>query len=61
MGDKPLKRNPWEFNEATLALLVTHHFTLLLLMAAMLGILVVEIAAGNKKIARWNYGSWQCR
>ena len=48
----PLKRNPWG-NMAKFsffALLLTHHFTLLLLMAAILGILIVEIAAGNKKI-----------
>ena len=50
----PLKRNPWGnlMKFSFFALLVTHHFTLLLLMAAMLGILVVEIAAGNKKIAK---------
>ena len=49
----PLKRNPWG-NMAKFsffALLLTHHFTLLLLMAAILGILIVEIAAGNKKIS----------
>ena len=48
----PLKRNPWG-NMAKFsffALLLTHHFTLLLIMAALLGILIVEIAAGNKKI-----------
>jgi len=49
----PLTRNPWG-NMAKFsffALLLTHHFTLLLLMAAILGILIVEMAAGNKKIA----------
>ena len=48
----PLQRNPWAnvMKFSFFALLITHHFTLLLLMAAMLGILVVEIAAGNKKI-----------
>ena len=48
----PLKRNPWGnlMKFSFLALLITHHFTLLLLMAAMLGILIVEIAAGNKKM-----------
>ena len=47
----PLKRNPWAnvMKFSFFALLITHHFTLLLLMAAMLGILIVEIAAGNKK------------
>ena len=33
-------------------LLITHHFTLLLMMAAIVGILVVEIAAGNEEIAK---------
>ena len=33
-------------------LLMTHHFTLLLMMAAMVGILVVEITAGNEEIAK---------
>lgn len=50
----PLKRNPWA-NMAKFsffALLLTHHFTLLLVMAAILGILIIEIAAGNKKIAK---------
>ena len=50
----PLNRNPWG-NMAKFsffALLITHHFTLLLLMAAILGILVIEIAAGNRKIAK---------
>ena len=48
----PLKRNPWSnmMKFSFFALLITHHFTLLLLMAAILGILIVEIAAGNKKI-----------
>ena len=48
----PLKRNPWGnmMKFSFFALLLTHHFTLLLLMAAILGILIVEIAAGNKKI-----------
>ena len=48
----PLKRNPWAnlMKFSFFALLITHHFTLLLLMAAILGILIVEIAAGNKKI-----------
>ena len=49
----PLKRSGWSnmMKFSFIALLLTHHFTLLLLMAAMLGILIVEIAAGNKKIA----------
>ena len=48
----PLKRNPWAnmMKFSFFALLLTHHFTLLLLMAAILGILIVEIAAGNKKM-----------
>ena len=48
----PGKRNPWAnmMKFSFFALLITHHFTLLLLMAAILGILIVEIAAGNKKI-----------
>ena len=33
-------------------LLITHHFTLLIIMAAIIGILVVEIAAGNEEIAK---------
>ena len=33
-------------------LLITHHFTLLLMMAAIVGILIVEIAAGNEEIAK---------
>jgi len=48
----PMKRNPWA-NMAKFsffALLLTHHFTLLLLMSAILGMLIVEIAAGNKRI-----------
>jgi len=50
----PLKRNLWShiFKISFVALLLTHHFTLLLLMAAILGMLIVEIAAGNKKIAK---------
>ena len=49
----PLKRNPWAnmMKFSFFALLLTHHFTLLLLMAAILGILIVEIAAGNKKMS----------
>ncbi|MDG1543489.1 MAG: hypothetical protein P8R34_00745 [archaeon] len=49
----PLKRSGWSnmMKFSFIALLITHHFTLLLLMAAMLGILIIEIAAGNKKIA----------
>ena len=49
----PVKRNPWAnmMKFSFFALLITHHFTLLLLMAAILGILIVEIAAGNKKIS----------
>jgi hypothetical protein len=49
----PLKRSGWSnmMKFSFIALLLTHHFTLLLLMAAMLGILIIEIAAGNKKIA----------
>ena len=49
----PAKRNPWAnmMKFSFFALLITHHFTLLLLMAAILGILIVEIAAGNKKIS----------
>lgn len=35
-----------------LGLLITHHFTLLLIVAAIVGILVVEISAGNNKIAK---------
>ena len=48
----PLKRSGWSnmMKFSFIALLITHHFTLLLLMAAILGILIVEIAAGNKKI-----------
>ena len=48
----PLKRNPWAnmMKFSFFALLLTHHFTLLLLMAAILGILIIEIAAGNKKM-----------
>ena len=50
----PLKRNPWAnmMKFSFFALLLTHHFTLLLLMAAILGILIIEIAAGNKKIGK---------
>ena len=49
----PLKRSGWSnmMKFSFIALLITHHFTLLLLMAAMLGILIIEIAAGNRKIA----------
>ena len=49
----PAKRNPWAnmMKFSFFALLITHHFTLLLLMAAIVGILIVEIAAGNKKIS----------
>ena len=48
----PLKRNPWAnmMKFSFFALLLTHHFTLLLLMAAILGILIIEIAAANKKM-----------
>ncbi|GIR28043.1 MAG: hypothetical protein CM15mP42_09930 [Methanobacteriota archaeon] len=51
MGDKPIEtKSLGEFDEIFIFRpLITHHFTLLLLMAAMLGILIVEIAAGNKK------------
>lgn len=50
----PLKRNPWTnvMKFSFFALLLTHHFTLLLVMAAILGILITEIAAGNRKIAK---------
>lgn len=50
----PLKRNAWAnmMKFSFFALLITHHFSLLLVMGAMLGILIVEIAAGNKKIAK---------
>ena len=33
-------------------LLMTHHFTLLLMMVAIVGIMVIEIAAGNERIAK---------
>ena len=48
----PLKRSGWSnmMKFSFIALLLTHHFTLLLVMAAIMGILIVEIAAGNKKI-----------
>jgi len=49
-----IKRNPWTSigTISFLALLITHHFTLLLIVSALAGILVVEIAAGNRKIAK---------
>ena len=48
-----IKNNPWTgiATISFLALLITHHFTLLLIVSAIVGILVVEIAAGNHKIA----------
>ena len=50
----PFKICRWSpiFKISFLALLLTHHFTLLLLMGAILGMLIVEMAAGNKKIAK---------
>tara|TARA_B100000686_G_scaffold352252_1_gene453582 strand:- start:1362 stop:3086 length:1725 start_codon:yes stop_codon:yes gene_type:complete len=48
-----IKRNPWSWIVAIsfLALLITHHFTLLLIISGMVGVLIVEIAAGNRKNA----------
>ena len=48
-----IKNNPWTgiATISFLALLITHHFTLLLIVSAIVGILVMEIAAGNHKIA----------
>ena len=45
---------PWSliFLISFLGLLMTHHFTLLLMTGAILGILVTEIAAGNKRIEK---------
>ena len=50
----PLKISPWVIilKISFLALLLTHHFTLLLLMAAILGMLIIEMAAGNTKIGK---------
>ena len=50
---KQIKNAPWITiaKASFLALLITHHFTLLLIVSAMIGILIVEIAAGNRKIA----------
>ena len=49
---KQIKNAPWITiaKASFLALLITHHFTLLLIVSAMIGILIVEIAAGNRKI-----------
>ena len=46
-----IKRNPWSWIVAIsfLALLITHHFTLLLIISGMVGVLIVEISAGNRK------------
>ena len=46
--------NPWSliFLISFLGLLMTHHFTLLLMTGAILGILITEIAAGNKGIEK---------
>ena len=46
-----IKKNPWSWIAAIsfLALLITHHFTLLLIISGMVGILIVEIAAGNRE------------
>ena len=48
-----IKRNPWSWIVAIsfLALLITHHFTLLLVISGMVGVLIVEISAGNRKNA----------
>ena len=48
-----IKRNPWSWIVAIsfLALLITHHFTLLLIISGMVGVLIVEISAGNRKNA----------
>ena len=48
-----IKRNPWSWIVAIsfLALLITHHFTLLLIISGMVGVLIIEIAAGNRKNA----------
>lgn len=45
---------PWSliFLLSFLGLLITHHFTLLLMTGAILGILITEIAAGNKGIEK---------
>ncbi len=54
MTINPWKESRWSqiFKISFLALLLTHHFTLLLLMAAIIGMLIIEMAAGNKKIAK---------